>query len=275
MIESIGKWRKSFKRGNLVHKLLATGKYILVNNSLKCEGGPFTRVDPSNPNIKSVLSLVIISVGLENYVEKLEIDQQRKVTPHRAISKNRNLVYTDHFSLILTFKKLPLRRKSSEVVKSSVLWNTNKIGCWEKYLDLTTNSNALENIAENAENLSSEEIMNQLTRRMEKIKFKAFGKVKRRFKTLENDKDLIKLYEQKANENVDQEKVDKDINNKILEYQMKDYEKKLYNLNKLKTEKGKSAAVFKLKNKIVGTKKVSQEEVPMKDPITGELIVEN
>ena len=97
--------------------------------------------------------------------------------------------------------------------------------CCEKYPDLTTNYNALEKIAANAENLSSEEIMNQLTRRMEKIKFKTFGKVQRKFKTIENDKDLIKLYEQNANESVDQQ-VDKDINDKILEDQIK-----LHNLN--------------------------------------------
>ena len=41
--------------GKLVHKLLAIRKYILVNNSSKCKGGHFTRVDPSNPNIKSCL----------------------------------------------------------------------------------------------------------------------------------------------------------------------------------------------------------------------------
>ena len=42
--------------GKLVHRLLSSGKYILVNNTSKCEGGPFTRVVPSNPNSKSCLS---------------------------------------------------------------------------------------------------------------------------------------------------------------------------------------------------------------------------
>ena len=88
--------------GKLVHKLLETGKYLLLNNSSKCKGGPFTRVDPSNINIKSCLSLVIISVGLEEYVHELLIDKERQFTPHRAVQKNRSPVFTDHFSLLIT-----------------------------------------------------------------------------------------------------------------------------------------------------------------------------
>ena len=79
--------------GKLVHRLLSSEKYILVNNSSKCKGGPFTRVDPSNNNCKSCLSLLIVSVGLEEYIEELLIDDQRNFTPHRAISKNKSLVY--------------------------------------------------------------------------------------------------------------------------------------------------------------------------------------
>ena len=70
------------------------------------------------------------------------------------------------------------------------------------------------------------------------------------------------------------EEINVKINNKIHEQQLKNYEKKLADLKKLKNEKGKSAAVFKLKDKIVGNKKVGQEAVSMKDPVSGELIVE-
>ena len=58
-------------------------------------------------------------------------------------------------------------------------------------------------------------------------------------------------------------------------HQLKEYEKKLHHLNQLKKEKGKSAAIFKLKENIVGIKKTCQEAVTMKDPESGELIVEN
>ena len=43
--------------GKLIHTLLETGKFILLNNSEKCSGGPFTRVDPSNPSLKSCLDV--------------------------------------------------------------------------------------------------------------------------------------------------------------------------------------------------------------------------
>jgi hypothetical protein len=85
--------------GKLVHKLLENENYLLLNNSQKCNGGPFTRVDPSDQSKLSCLSLVIISNGLYEYVEELKIDNLRQFTPHRAM-KNK-LVYTDHFSLIL------------------------------------------------------------------------------------------------------------------------------------------------------------------------------
>jgi hypothetical protein len=49
----------------------------------------------------------------------------------------------------------------------------------------------------------------------------------------------------------------------------------LHCLDLLKKEKGKSASVFKLKEKIVRTKKVSQEAVSMKDPEYGEIILDS
>ena len=87
--------------GKLIQNLLKTEKYSLVNNSDKCVGGPFTRIDPSNPNIKSCLSLVIISKGLE----ELKIDS------------NRNLVYTDHYRL----KQIPMKVKSFRNIHTPVI----------------------------------------------------------------------------------------------------------------------------------------------------------
>ena len=40
--------------GQLVQQLLKDGKYVLVNNSSKCVGGPFTRVDPRTKIISPV-----------------------------------------------------------------------------------------------------------------------------------------------------------------------------------------------------------------------------
>ena len=84
-----------------------------------------------------------------------------------------------------------------------------------------------------------------------------------------HDKEITKLYKKKDTEGCDEEKINKLINNKLHEQQLKTYEKKLDNLKKLKNERGKSAAVLKLKNKIIGSKKIAQEDVSMKEPESG------
>ena len=47
--------------GELIRALLAEGKYICLNNHQNTRGGPFTRVDPSDPLKLSCLDLVFIS----------------------------------------------------------------------------------------------------------------------------------------------------------------------------------------------------------------------
>ena len=140
---------------------------------------------------------------------------------------------------------------------------------------MTSNYKALDEITECSDDLNSDEMMTKISRRMEKVKFQCFGKVTKRVQSISTDKELDKLYELKAKDETNKEEVDKQISNKIIAHQLKEYEKKLHYLEKLKKEKGTSAAVFKLKDKIVGSKKISQEAVSMKDPDTGEIIVEN
>ena len=62
------------------------------------------------------------------------------------------------------------------------------------------------------------------------------------------------------------------INEKILQEtlacQRKFFEKQLKILKDLKMKKGKSAAVFKLKESVVGTKTTSPDAIVMKDPVS-------
>ena len=127
-----------------------------------------------------------------------------------------------------------------------------------RYLELTSVSPELKQIAEQTDQSSSEEMMMKVSRRMEKVKFQSFGKVKKKVHSLDTDKELSKLYNEKDKEDCDHDKIDQLINNKIHEYQLKNYEKKLSDLNRLKQEKGRSAVIFKLKEKIVGSKKTKQ-----------------
>ena len=66
--------------GKLVRNLLASGQYILVNNTRVAVGGPFTRVDPSNENNKSCLGLVIASANLMPFIMELVVDKEREFT---------------------------------------------------------------------------------------------------------------------------------------------------------------------------------------------------
>ena len=58
----------------------------------------------------------------------------------------------------------------------------------------------------------------------------------------------------------------------LIQKQREEYEKKLEYLKTIKKDKGKSAAMFKLKDKVLGSRKEGCETVSMNDPISGEII---
>ena len=69
-----------------------------MNSVDKTEGGPFTRVDPSDPTCddkKACLDLIIMSKELLRYMVKLVVDKERKITPCR-VTGQKNIVFTDH-----------------------------------------------------------------------------------------------------------------------------------------------------------------------------------
>ena len=72
--------------GELMKELLETGKYVLINSTEKTRNGPWTREDPSNNDNKSVLDLVIVSSGLEKFVDEMVIDNTREFTPFKQIN---------------------------------------------------------------------------------------------------------------------------------------------------------------------------------------------
>ena len=119
----------------------------------------------------------------------------------------------------------------------------------------------------------------KLEKTMNKLKFKAFGKVSFSSRPAV-DKPLGRLYQQKEalnNNSEDGDKimeVEKKIAELLIQNQRTDYERKLATLKDLKNTKGKSAAVFNLKAKVLGGKKANQEAVVIKDPITKELVFE-
>ena len=216
-------------------------------------------MDPSNPDIKSCLSLVIVSNDLYDSIDSLKIDNERLMTPHRSVGRNKRLVYTDHYSLLLTFKDLPTQRKKIPQPEKHVIWNTNKPGAWDEYKAITDEHPDIFKLSEDDIHCPSE-FNDKFEKIMKKVKYKAFGKVTFANKT-SVDKPLANLYDERAKcivNKTDEEEVS-DVEGKIasllIEKQRNEYEKKLKALNTLKTTKGKSAAVFDLKAKILGYKK--------------------
>ena len=180
------------------------------------------------------------------------------MTPHRTIGRNKDLVYTDHFTMVFTLKNLPICKKRNQISEKITVWNTNKPGGWDTFKEVTDENDDLEKLA--SEDIAEPTLFNsKLEKIMCKVNFKCFGKV-----TFSNrgksDRPLENLYDEKrqyTSQNND-EKI-KDVENKIsdllVERQRKDYEKKLLDLKTLKESKGKCAASFKLKAKINGEKK--------------------
>ena len=98
-------------------EMLATKDRVLVNGQCSelVEGGPYTREDPATGKL-SCLDLSIVSRELWPYVQKLVIDRDKKFTPARPVKKKGKyrLIYTDHFSTLLTTNNMPRRQKEKE-----------------------------------------------------------------------------------------------------------------------------------------------------------------
>ena len=129
-------------------KDLVETNYTLVNATDKVIGGPYTRYEPSDPkntDKKSVLSLCIISNSLLGYIESLVIDDAMNFTPYRVLSDS-NVVYTDHYSLLLKMKDIPVSSVHKKVSSHSTRWNTNKEGGWSTYENLTAENKVLDSV---------------------------------------------------------------------------------------------------------------------------------
>ena len=162
--------------GKFIRNLVKTDKYVLVNGTSKVTGGPGTREDPANPAHKSALDLVIVSAELEEHVDEMVIDSSRKFTPFRRHS-NGKISYSDHFGISVTFKNLNHHSSNNKFVKKYTRWNTNKQNGWNIYKDLTTNNVRFEQIA-SSPSTDPDELMRKISRELEAVKYKSFGKVK-------------------------------------------------------------------------------------------------
>ena len=165
-----------------------------MNASCKVVGGPFTRFDLANPDRKACLDLAIVSTELSKYVYKLTIDKHLAVIPGRPIRKKK-IIYSKHHSSILEFRNIPLKIKANSVGVKFSMWNTNKVGGWEVFKDMTENNEKLDNAA--IENEDTTKAMKVIGDELTKVEFKAFGKVKVS-NTAKANEELEKLQKKKC-----------------------------------------------------------------------------
>ena len=260
--------------------MLESEEYVLVNATDKTKGGPFTRFDRTSPNDdskKSLLDLVIVSSHLARYIEKLEIDKNQEWTPCR--SNGNKVIFPDHYALLLVLNNIPTRISKYAPSRKEIIWNTKRINGWENFKIKTDNNPQLLKVASSQE-ADTNIVFDIIEKEMTRVKFACFGKVK----VYSKNKNQLKL------ENIQHEKQNtakeltgdaKDTRLASLfikeaellkEIQRDKISKELNALKNLKERKGKSAAIFKVKDTLLGKKKVTQDQVAIKNPENGELV---
>ena len=217
---------------------------------------------------------------LFRYVDKLTIDKKLARTPGRAISKAK-IVYPDHYALILKFKDIPLRQKQNLVGPRFTTWNTNKEGGWNIYKEITNDDSKLATIGQEVIE-DATRAMKKVDKELEKCKFQAFGKVSVR-KTPLVDKHIDSLFQKKSKLLENEESTERDskvkeleneIASKLVGKQRENLEKEIAALKDVRNKKGKAAAVFNLKERVLGSTKAKQEAAVIRDPATGKIVTD-
>lgn len=110
-------------------------------------------------------------------MSELIIDNKKNFRASRVIKKKdeTKLVYSDHFSCLLTFTNIPRVKEVKE--EKGTVWNLRKENDWIKNKEVTDEySETSRKVVMNKE-LNIENIKNKFEKIHNKIKFKAFGKV--------------------------------------------------------------------------------------------------
>ena len=69
------------------------------------------------------------------------------LTPARVINRSK-VIFSDHYAIILKFKDIPLKSQQHFTGQKYTTWNTNKVGGWDKYKELTDNNTKLYEVVE-------------------------------------------------------------------------------------------------------------------------------
>ena len=250
--------------GRLIRDLIKNQLYIVINNLDITKGGPWTWVDRQDNKIKSCLDIGIMSVSLQPYLTKVIVDTDRKFTPKRVITRKKikRNIFSDHYSLKIEFKGIPRKQEEN---KQETTWNRGRPGGWETYQRITDDvADKVSDINEKEDDI--DKVMKQIDAIENKTKFKAFGKTKSNVKKKPNPKQC-RCNPGRSGSCEECKKKDDEIQNKITQKIEAQEEK-------IKTSShGRSGNVFRIRNTVLGPKKGGQEASAIKDPDTGDTIV--
>ena len=252
----VGNHEKFSYGGQLIRELLASGEFVMVNNTELATGGPFTWMDSGDMNRKSCLDLVLCCRKLLPYIKSLLIDSERKFAMKRVIYRSGKLktVFADHYTLVLRLENLPGVKVKSE---KSCYWNLCKEGGWEEYKRISDEkSETIDKLVEDTA-LDIDEVMDKVEKIQDKIKFGAFGKTTKKMRNKPNVMDTAM-----SNEAED-----------IINKQRRVAEEHLRNLSEC--NQGRVGKIFQIRKSIQGCKKGAMEAQAVKDPLTGKLAVSN
>ena len=172
-------------------------------------------------------------------------------------------------------KGMPMKTPKPLTGIKTIRWNTQKKGGWDTYRNKTENNVKLWKSSE-IKNEQPEKLLKCIEKELTKAKFASFCKVKLSSKTkeqkemdeLQNEK--LKTAEEKpANKTVLIEAIDGKMSAVLKNIEKNKFEKEVTELKRMKHSKGKAAAVFALKDKVLGNKKTPREQVVVIDPDTG------
>ena len=122
--------------------------------------------------------------------------------------------------------------------------------------------------------------MKKISKTMEKAKYSCFGKVSVS-KSSPEEKEVEALQKEKISlalspSDAEKEEKEKDVDVKLAaalhNLNIRNFEKEIESLTSVKVAKGKSAAIFKLKERVLGPKETSLDAVTIEDPTTGVLV---
>ena len=170
-----------------------------------------------------------------------------------------------------------MKKTISVPPRKEIVWNTRKKNGWIKYREKTENNPVFLKAA-TMEDENAEAVLKMIEKELTSVKFACFGKVKLTSKD-KSVKNLEALQEEKLHKISNKDSVDgankikeldENIANALKQIEKERLEKDIKALENLKHNKGRSAAVFGLRDKVLGKKKVAPEQMILKDPETEE-----